>query len=62
MVTAILNILLGVWSLVRMTISPPNLQQLDSALQQIDNPQFEQFIHNGCYLAYGPLRHREQYF
>ncbi len=45
MVTAILNILLGVWSLVEMTISPPNLQQLDSGLQQLDNPQFEQFIH-----------------
>jgi hypothetical protein len=55
MVTAILNILLGVWSLVKMTISPPNLQQLDSELQQLNNPQFEQFIHKLMYLTYGPL-------
>lgn len=55
MVTAILNILLGVWSVVEMTISPPNLQQLESGLQQLNNPQFEQFIHKLMYLSYGPL-------
>ncbi len=55
MVTAILNILLGVLSLVKMTISPPNLQQLDSELQQLNNPQFEQFMHKLMSLTYGPL-------
>jgi GYF domain 2 len=55
LVTAILNILLGLWSLVRMTISPPNLQQLDSELQQLNNPQFEQFMHKLMYLTYGPF-------
>jgi hypothetical protein len=55
LVTSILNILLGLWSLVKMVVSPPNLQQLDSELQQLNNPQFEQFMHKLVYMTYGPF-------
>lgn len=55
MVTAILNILLGVWSLVRMTLFPPNLQQLDSELQQLNNPQLQEFVQKMLHMTYGPF-------
>ena len=55
MVTAILNILLGVWSLVRMTIFRPNLQQLNSELQQLNNPQLQEFVQKVFHMSYGPF-------
>jgi GYF domain 2 len=54
-ITAILNLLLAVWSLVRMTIFPPNLQQFNSELHQLNNPQFEQLFHQWIHMAYGPF-------
>jgi hypothetical protein len=54
-VTAILNIILGLWSLVRMMIFPLKMQQFDSALQQLNNPQLEQMFQKWMHLAYGPL-------
>ena len=54
-VTAILNIILGAWSLVRMLIFPLKMQQFDSALQQLNNPQLEQMFQKWMHLAYGPL-------
>jgi GYF domain 2 len=54
-ITAILNILLAVWSLVRMTIFPPDLQRFNSELHQLNNPQLEQLFHQWIHMAYGPF-------
>ncbi len=54
-VTAILNIILAAWSLVRMAIFPLKMQQFNSALQQLNNPQLEQLFQKWMHLAYGPL-------
>jgi hypothetical protein len=55
MVTAILNIILALWSLVQMIFSSPDLQQLNSELAQLNNPQIEQFVQKIIHLMYGPL-------
>jgi uncharacterized protein DUF4339 len=55
MVTAILNIVLALWSLIQMIFSSPDLQQLNSALAQLNNPQIEQFMQKMLHLMYGPL-------
>ena len=55
MVTAILNILLGVWSLVRLLVFPPDLQQLNSELEQLNNPQFQEFMQKLLHMTYGPF-------
>jgi hypothetical protein len=55
MVTAILNILLAMWSLVQLMFSSPNLQQFNSELEQLNNPQIEQFAQKLFHLMYGPL-------
>lgn len=54
-VTAILNIILAAWSLVRMVIFPLKMQQFNSALQPLNNPQLEQLFQKWMHLAYGPL-------
>ena len=54
-VTAILNIILAAWSLVRMAIFPLKMQQYNSALQQLNNPQLEQLFQKWMHMAYGPL-------
>jgi hypothetical protein len=54
-VTAILNIILAAWSLVRMAIFPLKIQQFNSALQQLNNPQLEQLFQKWMHMAYGPL-------
>jgi hypothetical protein len=54
-VTAILNIILAAWSLVRMAIFPLKMQQFNSALQQLNNPQLEQLFQKWIHMAYGPL-------
>jgi len=55
MVTAILNMIFGVWGLVRTAFFPPNLQALDSELQQLNNPQLEEFFQKWMHMAYGPF-------
>jgi hypothetical protein len=54
-VTAILNMILAVWSLVRMTVFRPNLDQLNSTLQQIGDPQIQQLVQQWLHMAYGPF-------
>ena len=54
-VTAILNLLLAGWSLVRLTIFRPNLDQLDSMLKQIGDPQIQQLVQQWLHMAYGPF-------
>ncbi len=55
MVASILNIILALWSLVEMIFSSPDLQQINSALEQLNNPQIEQFAQKMLHLMYGPL-------
>jgi hypothetical protein len=55
MVTAILNIILAVWSLIQLIFSNPDVQQLNSELAQLNNPQVEQFVQKMLHLMYGPL-------
>lgn len=43
-VTAILNIILAGWSLVEKIFFQPNLQQFNSELQQLNNPQMQAFV------------------
>lgn len=54
-VTAILNLLLGVWGLVRMLVFPPNLQKFNSELEQLNNPQFQEFMQKLLHMTYGPF-------
>ncbi|MGB7770218.1 MAG: DUF4339 domain-containing protein [Verrucomicrobiia bacterium] len=54
-VNAILNVLLAAWSLVRLTIFRPNLDQLNSTLQQIGDPQIQQLAQQWLHMAYGPF-------
>jgi hypothetical protein len=55
MTASILNIILALWSLIEMIFSSPNLQQINSALEQLDNPQIEQFAQKMLHLMNGPL-------
>ncbi len=55
MVASILNIVLALWDLVEMVFFKPNLQQINSALDQLNNPQIEQFAQKMLHLMYGPL-------
>jgi hypothetical protein len=55
MAASILNIILALWSLVEMIFSSPDLQQVNSALEQLDNPQIEQFAQKMIHLMYGPM-------
>jgi GYF domain 2 len=55
MVTAILNLLFGVWGLMRTAFFPPNLQELDSELQQLNNPQLVELFHKWMHMAHGPF-------
>jgi hypothetical protein len=55
MVTAILNVILALWSLIQLIFSSPNLQQFNSELEQLNNPQIEQFAQKLFHLMYGPL-------
>ncbi|MBU6411732.1 MAG: DUF4339 domain-containing protein [Verrucomicrobiota bacterium] len=54
-VTAIINLLLSAWSLVRLMFFHPDLRQFNSELQALNNPQLEQFMQKIMHLAYGPL-------
>ncbi|HUZ07386.1 MAG TPA: DUF4339 domain-containing protein [Candidatus Paceibacterota bacterium] len=54
-VTAILNLVLALWSLVDMMFSTPNLQEVNAELAQLNNPQIEQFMQKIIHLMYGPL-------
>ncbi len=55
MAASILNILLALWDLADMIFSSPDLQPINSALEQLDNPQIEQFAQKMIHLMYGPL-------
>ena len=55
MVTAILNIILALWSLIQMIFSSPDMQQVNEELAQLNNPQIEQFMQKLLHLMYGPL-------
>jgi hypothetical protein len=41
-VTAVLNLILSLWDLVKTVIFPQNLQQYNSVLQQLNNPQLQE--------------------
>jgi len=55
MITAILNLIFGVWGLVRTAFFPSNLQELDSQMQQLNNPQLVQLVHSWMHIAQGPF-------
>jgi hypothetical protein len=55
MAASILNIVLALWSLVQMIFSSPDLQQFNSELAQLNNPQIEQFAQKLFHLMYGPM-------
>ena len=50
-VTAILNIILALWSLVRLR----DMQQFNSALQQLNNPQLQEFMQKLFHTINGPI-------
>jgi len=55
MAASILNIILALWDLIQMIFTRPDLQQINSALDQLNNPQIEQFAQKMIHLMYGPL-------
>jgi GYF domain 2 len=55
MVVSILNIILALWNLLQLIFSSPNLQQVNSELEQLNNPQIQQFVQKMLHLMYGPL-------
>jgi hypothetical protein len=55
MAASILNIVLALWDLIEMIFSSPDLQPINSALEQLNNPQIEQFVQKMLHLMYGPL-------
>lgn len=55
MVTGILNLLFGVWGLVKTAFFPSNLQELDSQLQQLNNPQLVELFHKWMHMVQGPF-------
>jgi hypothetical protein len=50
-VTAILNIILALWSLVKLMFFPSNVERLYSGTPQFNDPQIQKLLH----LFYGPL-------
>lgn len=54
-VTAILNILLAVWDLLEKFFLHPDLQQFNSAMQQLNNPQMEAFMQKLIQMSSGPF-------
>ncbi|MGH7950435.1 MAG: DUF4339 domain-containing protein [Limisphaerales bacterium] len=54
-VTAILNLILALWSLADKIFTQPNLQQFNSAMQQLNNPQMQAFMQKLLHIAYGPF-------
>jgi len=50
-VTAILNIVLALWGLVKLIFFPTNLEQLYSGMPQMNDPQIQKMLH----LFYGPV-------
>ena len=55
MAASILNIILALWDLIQMIFTSPDLQQINSALEQLNNPQIEQFAQKMLHLMNGPL-------
>ncbi len=54
MVTAILDIIFGIWGLVR-AIFPPNMDAINAQLQQLNNPQLQEMLGKWLHFAYGPI-------
>jgi hypothetical protein len=54
LVTAILDIIFGLWGLVR-AIFPPNMDEFNAQLQQLNNPQLQAFFDKIIHLEYGPI-------
>jgi len=50
-VTAILNMVLALWSMVKLMFFPANLDRLYSGMPQMNDPQIQKMLH----LLYGPL-------
>lgn len=53
-VTAILNLVFALWGLVDKLFTHPDLQKINESLQQLHNPQFEQFMQKMMAISYGP--------
>jgi hypothetical protein len=53
-VIAILNLVLSLWSLAEMLFSPPNLQEIQTQLQQLNNPQLTDFVEKMMHISTGP--------
>jgi hypothetical protein len=54
-VAAIINLVMSVWSLIRLLFFPPNLHALDAQLQQLNNPQLTDFFQKMEHVINGPL-------
>jgi hypothetical protein len=55
MATAIFNLILALWSLIRLMFSPLDMQQFNSALQQLNNPQLQEFMQKLFHTINGPI-------
>jgi uncharacterized membrane protein YuzA (DUF378 family) len=55
MVTAILNIILALWSLIRLMFFPWDMQHFNSELQQLNNPQLQEFMQKLFHTMNSPI-------
>ncbi|HZI33647.1 MAG TPA: DUF4339 domain-containing protein [Candidatus Binatia bacterium] len=54
-VTAILNLVFGVWSTVKMTFFPPDMSEFNTQLERLHDPQLEALLQKAMHISYGPL-------
>jgi hypothetical protein len=54
-VTAILNMILALWGLVKMLFFPTNLTQFNAEMQQLNNPQMQAFMQKMISMSSGPF-------
>src|ERR1700677_3818555 len=55
MVSAIISLIMSLWSLIQLTFSTVNIQQIDAQLAQLNNPQLQQFMDKMLHFFYGPF-------
>jgi GYF domain 2 len=53
-VSAIISLIVSVWSLFRLLFFPPNMQELNSLLQRYNDPQLQSLMQKIIHIAYGP--------
>jgi hypothetical protein len=54
-VSASISLVMSVWGLFQLLFSSVNIQQIDSQLSQLNNPQMQEFVDKILHFFYGPF-------